>query len=46
MIQKMKKLTFLVTNKEYEDFLNDIRTIGVVHIEELRERFDECGTSG
>lgn len=36
MIQKMKKLTFLVTNKEYDKFLDDIRKIGVVHIEELQ----------
>ena len=36
MITKMKKLTFLVTNKEYEQFLADIRKIGVVHIEELQ----------
>ncbi|MCM1311885.1 MAG: hypothetical protein NC252_03165 [Roseburia sp.] len=32
----MKKLTFLVTNKEYESFLDDIRAIGVVHVEELQ----------
>ena len=37
MIQKMKKLTFLVTNKEYEQFLTDIRQLGVVHIEELQK---------
>lgn len=36
MIVKMKKLTFLVTGKEYEQFLADIRHIGVVHIEELQ----------
>ena len=36
MIQKMKKLTFLVTNKEYEQFLTDIRELGVIHIEELQ----------
>ena len=36
MIQKMKKLTFLVTNKEYEQFLIDIRQLGVIHIEELQ----------
>ena len=36
MIQKMKKLTFLVTNKEYEQFLTDIRQLGVIHIEELQ----------
>ena len=37
MIQKMKKLTFLVTNKEYEQFLTDIRQLGVIHIEELQK---------
>ena len=37
MIQKMKKLTFLVTNKEYEQFLTDIRELGVIHIEELQQ---------
>ena len=36
MIQKMKKLTFLVTGKEYEQFLSDIRKMGVVHVEELQ----------
>lgn len=36
MIQSMKKLTFLVTNQEYDKFLDDIRRIGVVHIEELQ----------
>lgn len=36
MITKMKKLTFLVTNKEYESFLSDIRKMGVIHIEELQ----------
>ncbi|MBO4721633.1 MAG: hypothetical protein J5629_01730 [Muribaculaceae bacterium] len=37
MIQKMKKLTFLVTSKEYDHFLTDIRQLGVVHIEELQK---------
>lgn len=36
MIQKMKKLMFLVSSREYEQFLADIRQIGVVHIEELQ----------
>lgn len=36
MIQKMKKLTFLVTGKEYEQFLTDIRELGVLHIQELQ----------
>ena len=37
MIQKMKKLTFLVTNKEYDQFLANIRQLGVVHIDELQK---------
>ena len=37
MIQKMKKFTFLVTNKEYNQFLASIRQLGVVHIEELQK---------
>ena len=32
MIAKMKKLTFLVFYKEYEDFLKGIRDLGVVHV--------------
>lgn len=32
MIAKMKKLTFLVYHKEYEDFLKGIRKVGVVHV--------------
>lgn len=37
MIEKMKKLTFLVTNKEYEPFLLDLREAGMVHIQELQQ---------
>lgn len=37
MIQEMKKLTFLVTAKEYEPFLTEIRRLGVVHVEELQK---------
>ncbi len=37
MIEKMKKLTFLVTSKEYESFLADIRQLGVVHIAEQQK---------
>ncbi len=32
MIAKMKKLTFLIYYKEYEQFLGSIRELGVVHI--------------
>ena len=37
MIQKMKKLTFLITSKEYEKFISDIRNLGVIHIDQLQE---------
>ena len=33
----MKKLTFLVYHKEYEDFLNSLRELGVVHIVEKQQ---------
>ena len=36
MITPMKKLTFLVTKKEYEQFLANIRKLGVLHVEELQ----------
>lgn len=36
MITKMKKLTFFVYHKEYENFLDQIRELGVVHIVEKR----------
>ena len=37
MIQDMKKLTFLVTASEYEQFIADIRELGVIHVEELQQ---------
>ena len=37
MIQEMKKLTFLVTNGEYEKFIANIRELGVIHVEELQQ---------
>lgn len=37
MIEKMKKLTFLVTNKEYDGFIQKLRDLGVVHIQQLQE---------
>ena len=37
MIQDMKKLTFLVTNGEYDQFISDIRELGVIHVEELQQ---------
>ena len=33
MIAKMEKLTFLIYHKEYERFLTELRTLGVVHVE-------------
>ena len=36
MIQKMKKLTFLITNGEYDQFIHDIRQLGVIHVQELQ----------
>ncbi|MCM1108736.1 MAG: hypothetical protein NC388_06735 [Clostridium sp.] len=35
MIEKMKKLTFLVTTTEYDSFLSELRKMGVVHVQEL-----------
>lgn len=37
MITKMKKFTFLVYHKDYDLFLQEIRELGVVHIEEKME---------
>ena len=37
MITKMKNLTFLVYHKEYEQFLNSLRELGVVHIVEKQQ---------
>ncbi len=37
MIQKMKKLTFLITNGEYDQFIHDIRQLGVIHVQELQQ---------
>ena len=36
MIKEMKKLTFLVTDKEYELFIEQLRQLGVVHVVELQ----------
>ena len=37
MIERMKKLTFLVTNREYDGFIDNIRQLGVVHIDQLQQ---------
>lgn len=36
MIMDMKKIVFLVTDKEYDKFIGDLRSLGVVHIDELQ----------
>ena len=36
MIKAMKKLTFLVTDKEYAPFIEQLRQLGVVHVVELQ----------
>ena len=33
MIAKMNKLSFLIYHKEYEEFLEKLRELGVVHVE-------------
>ncbi len=37
MIEKMKKFTFLVTDREYENFIDAIRDLGVVHVTQLQQ---------
>ena len=37
MIEKMKKFTFLVTDREYEGFIDSIRELGVVHVTQLAQ---------
>ena len=37
MIERMKKITFLVTNSEYEGFITSLRNMGVVHIQQLQQ---------
>ncbi len=37
MIEGMKKITFLVTNSEYDNFIEAVRKFGVVHIEQLQQ---------
>ena len=37
MIDKMKKFTFLVTDNEYEGFIEAIRDLGVVHVTQLQQ---------
>ncbi len=37
MITKMKKLTFLAYHKEYTEFLDELRNLGVVHVVEKQQ---------
>ena len=37
MIEKMKKFTFLVTDREFEGFIDAIRDLGVVHVTQLQQ---------
>jgi len=37
MIERMKKLTFLVTQKEYDAFIAGLREQGVVHVQQLKQ---------
>ena len=37
MIVKMLKYTFLVYHRQYDDFLERLRSVGVLHIDELQE---------
>ena len=37
MIEKMKKFTFLVTEKEYDSFIASLRELGVVHVQQLQK---------
>ncbi len=37
MIEKMKKFTFLVTDREYDGFIDAIRDLGVVHVTQLQQ---------
>ena len=40
MIQRMKKLTFLIFHKEYDSFLSELQKLGVVHIQKSSEPMD------
>ena len=37
MIERMKKLTFLVTEREYDAFIAGLREQGVVHVQQLQQ---------
>lgn len=42
MITKMKKFDFLVYHAQYDDFLEQLRNIGVLHIATLEKNNDGC----
>ena len=44
MIVPMRKLSLLIFNKEYQDFLEELRDRGVVHIHENKKRSAEDET--
>lgn len=37
MIEKMRKVSFLVTDREYEGFVGSLQELGVVHVEQLQQ---------
>lgn len=37
MIERMKKFTFLVTDREYDAFIDSLRQLGVVHVQQLQQ---------
>lgn len=40
MITKMKKIAFLVYHKEYNEFLNELGELGMIHIAERKDAID------
>ena len=43
MIVKMSKYAFMVYHKEYDAFLELLRSLGVVHIRETKSEKDDAG---
>ena len=43
MIVKMSKYAFMVYHKEYDEFLERLRGMGVVHIQEKRSEKEDEG---
>ena len=37
MIQSMNKYAFLIFHREYETFLEELRSLGVVHVQEQKQ---------